>query len=181
MVDYCQTMVASSKSIESFCVPLVTFSGKFNRIIVDRKSFNRPWVIQSFNRLFRSHSRALFTWQSNAGNQRDVHIRFVRTEIMECVIDFAYASSCQINDAIVIELLATAEYFGFMELIDQCAHYIANSLTPSNCVSLMAKTRFDCNHNHSHFSIWWISGDFNILLCLRPIPQTIRVRTWNPK
>lgn len=140
-------MVEFLKSIESFCVPLVPISGKFNQIIVNQKPFYRL-------RIFDCNFRALFTCQFNAGNrQRDVHIRFVRTDIMECVIDFAYASSCQINDANVIDLLATAEYFGFVELIDQCAHYIASSLTPTNCVSLMAKTRFDCSHNHNHFSI----------------------------
>lgn len=145
-------MVECSKSIESFCVPLVPFSGKFNQIIVNQKPFYRLHI---FNIRFDCNFRALFTCQFNAENrQRDVHIRFVRTEIMECVIDFAYASSCQINDANIIELLATAEYFGFVKLIDQCAHYIANSLTPTNCVSLMAKTRFDCSHYHNHFSIY---------------------------
>lgn len=134
-------MMAFSKFIESFCVPCRPFSGKFNEIIVNPKPFHR---LRAFKCSFRLHSRALFTCQLNVpGNRRDVHVRFVRTEIMECVIDFAYASSGQIDDVNVIELLATAEYFGFLELIDQCTRYIATSLTPTNCVLLMAKTRFE--------------------------------------
>lgn len=145
-------MVAFSKSIESFCVALVPFSGKFHKTnYCQSKTILSSTSVQCS---FRLHFRALFTYPFVTENRRDVHVRFVRTEIMKCVIDFAYASSCRINDANVIELLATAEYFGFLELINQCADHIENSLTPTNCISLMAKTRFDCNiKNHNNFSI----------------------------
>lgn len=73
------------------------------------------------------------------GNIFDIH--FVRSEIMECIIDFSYEFECHVNEANLPEVIATAEYFCFFSLVDYCAAFMMSILNPNNCISLMQMTR----------------------------------------
>lgn len=75
--------------------------------------------------------------------ETNVRIHSIRNEIMECIIDFAYTSTCKITKINVIELIATAEYLGFPSLIDECAKFILSILNETNCISLWINTRFE--------------------------------------
>lgn len=68
-------------------------------------------------------------------------IRYVRTDVMECIIDFAYSFECDITEANLAELLISAEYFGLSALVDQCAQFILRILSHKNCISLLRITR----------------------------------------
>lgn len=103
--------------------------------------FQKKIIFQCSNEIIFNY-RTLFASQLNTSNPAEIHIQFVRTEIMECVIDFAYTSTCTITETNAIELIATAEYFGFLQLIDYCAHFIVNNLNETNCISMMTMTRF---------------------------------------
>lgn len=69
-------------------------------------------------------------------------IKYVRTSIMECIVEFAYTSNCDVNQENLTELLTTAEYFCLLPLIDRCSEFILSILSLKNCVSLMCMTRF---------------------------------------
>lgn len=74
------------------------------------------------------------------GNIYDIH--FVRSDIMECIIDFAYTFECHINETNLSEVIATAEYLCFFLLVDYCTAFMINILNPNNCITLMQITRF---------------------------------------
>lgn len=79
----------------------------------------------------------------NDGNIYEIH--YVRSEIMHCIIDFAYTFDCGIKEKThseLSELMATAEYFCFFPLVDHCAECMMNILNADNCIWFMRATRF---------------------------------------
>lgn len=84
----------------------------------------------------------LFMSPVSAEQGNNYFIKYVKTPIMECVVNFAYTFMCDINEANLCELLSTAEYFCYTSLVDRCAEYIASILNLKNCISLMLMTRF---------------------------------------
>lgn len=68
-------------------------------------------------------------------------IKYIRTEIMDCIIEFIYTDKCDINEANLTELISTAEYFCLFTLKDRCAEFISSILNSTNCISLMRTTR----------------------------------------
>lgn len=86
--------------------------------------------------------RALFTSPLNRNiDLNDVHIKLVRSDILQNIVDFVYARVVDINEKNVIELIITADYFGYKTLVDHCANFIVNILNSENCISLMLMAR----------------------------------------
>ncbi|XP_031627271.1 kelch-like protein 10 [Contarinia nasturtii] len=83
----------------------------------------------------------LFMSPLNAEQQRNYHIRHIRTHIMETVIDFAYTLDCDINETNLWELLTTADYFCYSLLIDRCTEFIRSILNLENAIHLLLMTR----------------------------------------
>ncbi|KAM7351624.1 kelch-like protein 10 [Cochliomyia hominivorax] len=71
-----------------------------------------------------------------------VHIPGMSGNIMEQIIQYAYLRKCTINDDNVHELLISADYVGIIGLVELCKQYLAQMLTPENCVSIMGFARF---------------------------------------
>lgn len=80
--------------------------------------------------------------QMSENDDNTYHIKYVRCEIMHCIIDFVYTLECDTNERNLTELIATAEYFCFFPLVDYCAAFMMTILNPTNCISLMRTTRF---------------------------------------
>lgn len=86
-------------------------------------------------------SSALFAFSYDI-TKTEVTIKYVRSEIMQCVIDFAYSYACTIDEENIIELIVTAEYFCFPQLVNRCCRFIVDNLRPTNCISMMLTSRF---------------------------------------
>lgn len=78
----------------------------------------------------------------NAEQVNNYLIKYVHTDIMECIINFAYSFECDVNETNLMEILSTAEYFCLEALVDRCAQFIRRILNAENCISLMLNTRF---------------------------------------
>lgn len=78
----------------------------------------------------------------NAEQVNNYLIKYVHTDIMECIINFAYSFECDVNETNLMEILSTAEYFCLAALVDRCAQFIRRILNAENCISLMLNTRF---------------------------------------
>lgn len=104
-------------------------------------------MFRSIFQLFFFYFSKLFLSQINENDSNVYEIHFVRSEIMNCIIDFAYTFDCDIIEANLNELLATAEYFCFFSLVDYCAEFMMKILNPNNCISLMRSTRFLARFN----------------------------------
>lgn len=62
--------------------------------------------------------------------------------IMEQIIQYAYLRNCTIDADNVHELLISADYVGVIGLVALCKQYLAQILTPENCVSIMGFARY---------------------------------------
>lgn len=105
----------------------------------------------------------LFMSPVNAEQQSNYHIKQIRTNIMESVIEFAYTLNCDINETNLWELLTTADYFCYSLLIDRCIAYICSILNVKNCIHLLVMTRFEFNFfflNRIFFFAKWINACF---------------------
>lgn len=60
---------------------------------------------------------------------------------MEQIIQYAYLRKCSIHAENVHELLISADYVGIIGLVSLCKQYLAQMLTPQNCVSIMGFAR----------------------------------------
>lgn len=105
----------------------------------------------------------LFMSPVNIEQGSNYPIKLIRTEIMECVIDFAYTFMCDINERNVGELITTAEYFCYTSLIDRCAKFIASILNAKNCIALMIMTRF----SYESFSNFILNFSLNLNFYLK--------------
>lgn len=102
------------------------------------QNYSQVYLIKKILDFFRK----LFMSPINAEQSTNYLVKYVRTSIMECVIDFAYTFHCNINGANLCELLATSEYLCYSLLVDQCADFIKSILSVQNCIRLMSITRF---------------------------------------
>lgn len=99
-------------------------------------------LIQKCNGIYSLFFSKLFMLPVTAEQGNNYFIKYVRSGIMECVINFAYTFICDINEENLCELLSTAEYFCYISLVDRCAEFIKSILNSKNCISLMLMTRF---------------------------------------
>lgn len=89
----------------------------------------------------------------NTEQVNNYFIKYVHTEIMDCIINFAYSFECDVNKTNLMEILSAAEYFCFSSLVDRCAQFILSILNTENCISLMLTTRFS-KQSKFILSIW---------------------------
>lgn len=69
-------------------------------------------------------------------------IKYIRYEIMECIIDYAYSLECEITEANLTDLITTAECFCYFSLVDYCAKFILKIVNTTNCLFLLHIARF---------------------------------------
>lgn len=105
-------------------------------------------IFRSFFQLLFLLFSKLFVSQMNDANGNIYEVHYVRGKIMDCIIDFAYAFDCDVDETNLIELIATAEYFCFFPLVDHCAEFLMKILNPNNCISLMRATRLVARFKH---------------------------------
>lgn len=92
--------------------------------------------------------RAQFTGFNSLANNnkseenRFVHIPGMSGAIMEQIIQYAYLRKCNITNENVHELLISADYVGVIGLVLLCKRFLAQTLTPENCVSVMGFSKY---------------------------------------
>lgn len=93
-------------------------------------------------------ARAQFTGFNSLANSgksdenRFVHIPGMSGAIMEQIIQYAYLRKCNINNDNVHELLISADYVGVIGLVLLCKRFLAQALSPENCVSVMGFSKY---------------------------------------
>lgn len=76
----------------------------------------------------------------NDGEQYNVHIIYVWTDIKQNIINFAYSRSLSITNEFFYtlhELMTLAHYFGYASLVNMCVSHAINILKLENVLTLI--------------------------------------------
>lgn len=94
-----------------------------------------------FRRAQFTGTGAAATSHGSTADNRHIHIPGISYAIMREIIEYAYRRKCSINADNVHEILVCADYVGIVGLVRLCKQYLAQMLTPENCVSIMGFSR----------------------------------------
>lgn len=87
--------------------------------------------------------KALFTNSLKNGkvDVNEVKIDIIPAFICELILDFAYTGSCKITSDNVEQLLAFADQFEVLGIVQLCCQFLFDQLTPENCLGIFKFAR----------------------------------------
>jgi hypothetical protein len=83
----------------------------------------------------------------NETNDRTVHLHNINGETLATIIDYAYSKRIDLTDDNIFDILAAANQFEYLELINTCEHFLIEKLTSTNVLGIRDFASFFCKSN----------------------------------
>ncbi|XP_021915982.1 kelch-like protein 10 [Zootermopsis nevadensis] len=86
--------------------------------------------------------RNLFTTTLHTGEETDVLLRGVSSDMMTHILDYIYFREVDIRSGNACQLLETADYLCIPDVTELCFDFLMNTMEADNCISIMQYARF---------------------------------------